>query len=51
MFEIKPIGQASLHYSDEQLKELKQEQAKEILGLLGCSLFMTLIFWGLMTIL
>jgi hypothetical protein len=40
-------------YSDELLKKMKMKHRwfKEVLGLIGCSLFMTLIFFGLISIL
>lgn len=38
-------------YSDEQLKALKRDILKEILGFIGCSAITTLVFIGLIAIL
>lgn len=38
-------------YSDEQLKALKRDTLKEMFGFVGCSIIITLVFFGLVLIL
>ncbi len=38
-------------YSDYQLDQLKHNQKSELLGLVGCAIIITLVFFGLVLIL
>ena len=38
-------------YSDEQLKALKRDTLKEMFSFVGCSIIITLVFFGLVLIL